>query len=120
MPALAGTELLNMKESTHSHRSIVQGAAYERWFDRLPDSRAKARVLASVRRLSLGNFGNAKSLGKGLHELRVDYGPGYRIYFATYGERLLLLAYGGDKSRQKSDIARARELAAAWEPEDGA
>ena len=109
-----------MKEFLPSCRSIDQTLAYRRWFDGLRDGRAKSRLLAAVRRLSLGNFGSAKSLGKGLHELRIDYGPGYRIYFATYGEHLILLAYGGDKSRQKSDIARARELAAAWEPEDGA
>jgi putative addiction module killer protein len=97
---------------------IVQSHAYRRWFEGLRDQRARGRILAGVRRLSLGQFGNCKPLAAGLHELRIDYGPGYRVYFAARGERLLL-AYGGDKSRQKSDIARARTIAAEWEPEDG-
>lgn len=96
---------------------IVQSHAYRRWFEGLRDQRARDRVLAGVRRLSLGQFGNSKPLGAGLHELRVDCGPGYRVYFAASGQRLLL-AYGGDKSRQKADIARARAIAALWEPED--
>ncbi len=98
---------------------ILQSREYGRWFASLRDERAKARILARVRRLSLGNFGDSKSLGGGIAEMRVDYGPGYRLYFARHGERLILLACGGDKSRQKTDIARAREIAAAWEPENG-
>ena len=98
---------------------IVETTQYARWIGALRDLRARARILKAVDHLSLGHFGNAKSVGGGVSELRVDYGPGYRVYFARRGERLILLAYGGDKSRQKSDIARAREIAAAWEPEDG-
>lgn len=97
---------------------VVQSRAYLRWFDGLRDQRARDRILAGVRRLSLGNFGNSKPVARGLHELRVDYGPGYRVYFATRGDNLLL-AWGGDKSRQKADIDRARAIAAEWEPEDG-
>jgi putative addiction module killer protein len=96
---------------------VVQSLAYRRWFDGLRDRRARNRVLAGVRRLSLGHFGNSKPVAGGLHELRVDYGPGYRVYFATRGRHLL--AWGGDKSRQKDDIGRARAIAAEWEPEDG-
>lgn len=95
---------------------VVQSQAYRSWFDGLRDRRARDRIMAGVRRLSLGQFGNAKPLAGGLHELRVDYGPGYRVYFVTRGT-YLLLAWGGDESRQKADIDRARAIAATWEPE---
>lgn len=85
----------------------------------LRDRRAYARILTRIDRLTIGHFGDAKSVGGGVSELRVDYGPGYRLYFARRGRHLILLAYGGDKSHQKTDIERAREIVAAWEPEDG-
>ena len=98
---------------------VVDTAEFRRWLRSLRDARARARILRTIDHLSLGHFGNAKSVGGGISELRVDYGPGYRIYFARRGERLILLAYGGDKSGQKNDIARARRIAASWEPENG-
>jgi putative addiction module killer protein len=98
---------------------ILQSADFRRWLGGLRDGRARDRVLVRLRRLSLGNPGDVRSLGEGLFELRIDYGPGYRVYFARRGAAVILLVYGGDKSRQKSDIARARELAAAWEADDG-
>lgn len=98
---------------------ILQTTQYARWLGTLRDLRARARILKAIDHLSLGHFGNVKSVGGGISELRVDSGPGYRVYFARRGERLILLAYGGDKSRQKTDIARAREIAAVWEPENG-
>jgi putative addiction module killer protein len=99
--------------------TIIKTAEFLRWLRSLRDERARARILKSIDHLSLGHFGNTKSVGGGIGELRVDYGPGYRIYFARRGARLILLAYGGDKSRQQTDIVRAREIAALWEPEDG-
>lgn len=99
--------------------TIVASAEFRRWLRSLRDDRAKARIFKGADHLSLGHFGNTKSLGGGLSELRVDHGPGYRVYFARRGHRLILLAYAGDKSRQRTDIARAREIAAAWEPDDG-
>ena len=99
--------------------TVVDTADFSRWLAGLRDGQAKGRILARLRRLSIGNFGDTRSLGGGLHELRIDYGPGYRIYFARRGGALVLLALGGDKSRQRTDIARAREIAAAWEPDDG-
>lgn len=93
---------------------VHQTTAYSRWFASLRDERAKARVLARVRRLALGNTGDARSVGGGVSELRIDYGPGYRIYFAWRDAALVLLLTGGDKSRQWADIAKARELAAQW------
>lgn len=96
---------------------IRQTQTYSRWFAALRDLRAKARIDARLRRLSLGNLGDIKPLGGGIGELRIDYGPGYRIYIAQHGSTLVLLLTGGDKSRQKDDIGKARALAAAWESE---
>lgn len=99
--------------------TVLATSEFKRWLRSLRDQRARARILTGIDHLSLGHFGNTKALGGGLSELRVDHGPGYRVYFARHGARLILLAYAGDKSRQRADIARAREIAAAWEPEDG-
>jgi len=97
--------------------TVLQTPTYARWFAGLRDERAKARILARIRRVSVGNFGDAKSVGEGVSELRIDYGPGYRVYFTQRGATLLLLLTGGDKSRQWADIAKAREIAAQWEGE---
>ena len=96
---------------------VLQTDDYARWFATLRDQRAKARIDARVRRLSLGNAGDIKALGGGIGELRIDYGPGYRVYFTRAGDRLVLLLIGGDKSRQQADIAKARTLAADWRAE---
>lgn len=94
--------------------AVRQTDTYARWFASLRDVRAKARIDVRIRRLSLGNLGDSKSLGGGISELRVNYGPGYRIYFTQRGTTLVLLLNGGDKSRQQADIAQARALAAEW------
>jgi putative addiction module killer protein len=94
---------------------IRQTAIFTRWFANLRDIRAKARIAVRIRRLSLGQFGDVKSLGGGIGELRIDYGPGYRIYIAQRGATLVLLLTGGDKSRQSADIQHARDIAKAWE-----
>lgn len=79
------------------------------------DETARARVLVRIRRLSLGNFGDVKPVGGGISELRIDYGPGYRIYFRQRGETLVLLLAGGTKKTQEADIAKAKKLAQEWE-----
>jgi putative addiction module killer protein len=98
---------------------VEQTPEFGAWFAALRDTGAKARIVTRIDRLSIGHFGDTKSVGGGVSELRVHHGPGYRLYFARRGERLILLACGGDKSTQRADIARAREIVAQWEPEDG-
>lgn len=88
---------------------------FEDWLDGL---RENARILNQLRKLGDGKFGNAKSVGDGVHELRMDFGPGYRAYFINRGNRLILLLCGGDKSSQKRDIALAREMAKGEFDED--
>jgi len=81
------------------------------WLDGLRDARAKARILVRLRRLSLGNFGDWKSVGSGAFELRVDYGPGYRVYLTRQGDSVVILLAGGTKKSQNRDIKRAISLA---------
>ena len=90
---------------------VRQTDVYARWFRRLRDKRARARINARIRRLSLGNPGNVRAVGEGVSELRIDYGPGYRVYFVQRGQSLALLLAGGDKSTQDLDIEKARNLA---------
>ena len=84
---------------------------YVRWLDTLRDERARARVLARVERLLTGNAGDVRPVGGGVSELRIDYGPGYRVYFVRRGQALVILLAGGDKGSQKADIRRALILA---------
>ena len=79
------------------------------WLSRLADSKAKARILVRIDRLAVGNFGDSKQLRGGISELRIDWGPGYRVYYALLGRTCLLLLCGGDKRKQPSDIQRAIE-----------
>jgi putative addiction module killer protein len=82
-----------------------------RWLDRLRDIRARARVLVRIERIVAGNFGDSKPVGQGISELRIDYGPGYRVYFTKRGQRIVILLVGGDKSGQAADIKTAIRLA---------
>ena len=82
---------------------------FESWLMSLKDDRAEARIDARINRLSHGNFGDCKPVGSGVWELRIDYGPGYRVYYAMVGQRCVLLLCGGDKRKQSSDIAKAIE-----------
>lgn len=90
---------------------VRQTDQYARCFEKLRDKRAKARINARIRRLSLGNPGDVRTIGQGVSELRIDYGPGYRVYFVRKGQSLVLLLAGGDKSTQARDILSARNLA---------
>jgi putative addiction module killer protein len=90
---------------------IRQTEVYARWFDSLRDRAARARIDARIRRLSLGNPGDVMPVGEGVSELRINYGPGYRIYFTQRGQALLVLLAGGVKRTQDRDIKRAVDLA---------
>lgn len=79
------------------------------WLAGLRDVRTRAKIVAGIDRLSLGNFGDCKALRGGLFEFRIDWGPGYRVYYALVGKDCVLLLCGGDKRRQSSDIERALE-----------
>ena len=90
---------------------VRQTVTYTEWFTGLRDRTAKARIDIRIRRLSLGNPGDVKPIGEGVSELRVDYGPGYRVYFIQKGNVYLVLLAGGDKSTQDRDIREAKALA---------
>ena len=90
---------------------IRQTDVYADWFSALKDREARARINVRIRRLSLGNPGDVKSVGQGVSELRIDYGAGYRVYFVRRGEVIVILLCGGDKRSQVHDIARAIALA---------
>lgn len=82
---------------------------FDHWLTQLADARAQAKIAVRIDRLAAGNFGDCKSLRKGLFELRIDWGPGYRSYYAMLGTACVLLLCGGDKRKQLSDIDRALE-----------
>ncbi len=90
---------------------VRETSAYADWFAGLRDLQARARVLVRIRRLSLGNSGDARPIGEGVSELRIDHGPGYRVYFVRRGEQLVILLGGGDKKSQQRDISAALALA---------
>lgn len=90
---------------------VRQTDEYEKWFDSLRDRQARARIDIRVRRLSLGNPGDARPVGEGVSELRIDCGPGYRVYFVQRADVLIVLLAGGDKRTQDQDIRIAKQLA---------
>jgi len=90
---------------------IRQTDVYRDWFEGLRDRQARARILVRLRRLTLGNPGDVRPVGEGVSELRIDYGPGYRVYFTQQEERVVVLLAGGDKRTQARDIETARALA---------
>jgi putative addiction module killer protein len=97
---------------------IRRTAVFLKWLRDLRDVRARARIQIRIDRLSLGNPGDATPVGEGVSEMRIDYGPGYRVYFARRGKALVVLLCGGNKQTQDEDIARAKTLAKEWK--DGA
>ena len=94
------------------YQTKEKDSPFETWLDKLNDINAKARLLQRIDRIELGNFGDCEPVGDGVHELRIDYGPGYRIYFGNDGKQLVILLCGGTKRRQEKDIKKAKEY---WE-----
>ena len=91
--------------------TVRQTEEYSSWFAKLRDQKARAKIDVRIRRLSLGNPGDVRPCGQGISELRVNYGPGYRVYYTRRGEMIVVLLCGGDKSSQDDDIAEAKRLA---------
>jgi putative addiction module killer protein len=92
-------------------KTIYTTDVFDEWSSSLRDKRGKARIEARLRRIEQGNFGDAKPVGEGVSKLRVDCGPGYRVYLAQRGIEIVVLLAGGDKSTQEKDIKTALELA---------
>lgn len=90
---------------------IRQTDEYTRWFERLRDRQARFRLIARIRRLSLGNPGDVRSVGEGVSEMRIDCGPGYRVYYTERERTVVFLLAGGDKKTQARDIEKAKDLA---------
>ena len=94
------------------YQTEEKDSPFENWLDNLNDIKAKARILQRIDRIALGNFGDCEPVGDGVHELRIDYGPGYRIYFGNDGRWLVILLCGGTKRQQGKNIKKAKEY---WE-----
>ena len=88
-----------------------QTEEFSGWLRRLRDANAVARIVGRIRRMEVGNLGDTKSVGQGILEMRIDYGPGYRIYYVRRGAQIVILLCGGDKRTQQQDIKRAQKLA---------
>ncbi len=93
---------------------IVRSDEFDAWLRKLRDTRARARIEARILRLSMNNPGDVKAVGNGISEMRIDYGPGYRVYFLQQGNELVILLCGGDKSTQGADVKLAKSIAARW------
>jgi putative addiction module killer protein len=90
---------------------VRQTEEFSGWLHRLRDANAVARIVGGIRRMEMGNPGDTRSVGQGILEMRIDYGPGYRIYYVHRGARVVILLCGGDKRTQQQDIKRAQKLA---------
>jgi putative addiction module killer protein len=93
---------------------VVRSETFDRWLRKLKDRRAVARVLVRIDRLAAGNPGDVKPVGEGISELRINYGPGYRVYYLQDGDTLVVLLCGGEKSTQDDDIKNAKRIAKEW------
>jgi putative addiction module killer protein len=98
---------------------LKQTETFRKWRTKVKDDRARAMIASRLDRLAFGNAGDVKTAGQGVSELRVDYGPGYRIYFQMRGKTIIVLLCGGDKRTQKQDIETAKRLAVEWSEENG-
>jgi putative addiction module killer protein len=91
--------------------TVRKSDVFQSWYEDLRDQKARARIDARIRRLELGNPGDVEPVGEGVSELKIDYGPGYRVYFVKNGKTVVVLLCGGDKSTQDQDIKKAKTLA---------
>ena len=98
---------------------LKQTETFRRWERRLKDQKARALIAARLLRLASGLAGDVAPVGEGISELRIHYGPGYRVYFQRRGAEIIILLCGGDKGSQERDIRAAKQIAAAWSEDDG-
>ena len=96
-----------------------QTETFRKWRTRLKNERARVLIASRLDRLAYGNAGDVRPVGAGISELRIDYGPGYRVYYRKQGSTIVILLCGGDKSTQAKDIKTAKRLAEEWSEEDG-
>ncbi len=97
---------------------VLTTQVFDRWLRKLKDRQARLRIVERIDRLSHGNPGDTRPVGQSVWELRMTYGPGYRVYYLQDGDTLILLLCGGDKSTQQADINRAHQLADEWHHEE--
>ena len=97
---------------------VIATDEFDRWLRKVKDRQGRMRILSRIDRLAHGNPGDVKTLGLGILELRLTYGPGYSVYYTQRGNRVVLLLCGGDKSSQQRDINKAQQLAAEWHMEE--
>jgi putative addiction module killer protein len=93
---------------------VIRSSVFDQWMSGLRDRRAMARIAARIDRLASGNPGDVQPVGEAVSEMRINYGPGYRVYFIQQGKVLVVLLCGGDKSTQERDIREAKALAGQW------
>jgi putative addiction module killer protein len=98
---------------------LKQTETFRKWRAQLKDERARALIASRLDRLAFGNAGDVKPVGQGISELRIDHGPGYRVYFIKRGIAVIILLCGGDKSTQATDIKTAKRLAKQWKEQHG-
>ncbi|MDR0287559.1 MAG: type II toxin-antitoxin system RelE/ParE family toxin [Clostridiales bacterium] len=96
---------------------IRRSSVFIKWLNKLRDPQARARIVERVKRLEKGNPGDVEPAGEGISEMRIHYGPGYRVYYKDTGKEIIILLCGGDKTTQKADIANAKEIARLYEKE---
>ena len=108
---LSGAGCLDVSNWIQYLNAFERTAEFDRWLGVLRDRKAQARILARIISAQHGNFGDCKAVGEGVSEMRIDVGPGYRVYFMRRGETVYLLLAGGDKSTQARDILRAKGMA---------
>jgi len=92
-------------------KEIRKTAAFLKWFKSLKDRKARVRIQVRIDRLEMGHYGDVEPVGEGVSELRIFYGPGYRLYFVERGSLIVILLLGGEKSTQQADIVKAKEMA---------
>ena len=98
---------------------VERSDVFEKWYKKLNDIQARARILDRIIRLGQGNPGKADTIGEGCSEMIIDYGPGYRVYFKQFGKKIVVLLCGGDKRKQQADIEKAHKIAKLYEKEYG-